>query len=360
MAQIIPALAAGNGVIHKPSEHSPRVGILIDRLIREAGFPPDLFQLALGDAAVGQAIIDAPVDIIAFTGSPMGGRKVMEAASRHLTPVLLELGGKDAAIVCADADLDRTAHGLTWGAFVNAGQTCVSVKRVIAVDAVYDALAEKLTHRIAALTPSAAPDAQLGAITLERELDRIEAQVQASVARGARLATGGKRLPGPGVFYAPTLLVDCTPDMPAVQEETFGPLLTMLRARDEEDALKLANQSHFGLAGSIWTRDEARALALAARFHTGGVAINDTCCTAGNVRLPFGGVGHSGVGRAFGELGYANYCNVQAVMSNRVPNRAELPWHPYTPFKRRLIDLVAAYYHSSWNVKFRTLMGGKS
>jgi succinate-semialdehyde dehydrogenase/glutarate-semialdehyde dehydrogenase len=360
MAHIAPALAAGNAVVHKPSEHTPRVGLLIAALCREAGLPADLVQIVVGDGAAGAAIIDAGVDVISFTGAPPTGQKIMAQAAQHLTPVVLELGGKDAVIVCDDADLERAANFIAWAAFVNAGQTCVALKRVIAHDAIHDRLLEMVAERVRRLEPRAGADAQIGALTLERETERLDRQVRASLERGARLVTGGGRLPGPGVFYAPTVLADCTPDMPAVRDETFGPLLTVQRASNDDHALALANDCDFGLAGSIFTEDRRRAEDLARRFRTGGVCINDGLIHAANPRLPFGGTGHSGFGRVGGEIGFATYCNVQPVMRSWLHGRREVLWHPYTPgFRRLWKKAVTVIFHSSWRRKLGAILWRK-
>jgi succinate-semialdehyde dehydrogenase/glutarate-semialdehyde dehydrogenase len=360
MLHIAPALAAGNAVVHKPSEHTPRVGLLVGELARAAGLPDGLVQIVLGDGSVGAAIIDAGVDIVSFTGAPHTGKKVMALAAQHLTPVILELGGKDAAIVLDDADLERAANAVSWGAFINAGQTCVAIKRAIVHTAVYDRFVDMLAERVRKLQPSAGDDAQMGALTLSRESERLDRQVRAAVDAGARLVCGGGLLPGPGVFYAPTVLADCTPDMPAVREESFGPLLTILRAKDDDDALRLANDSAFGLAGSIFSEDRERALAMAAHFHTGGVAINDALTQTTNPRLPFGGVKHSGLGRVGSEHGFAAYCNVQAVMISLVHGKRELYWHPYTAAFRQIWKKMATViFHGSFRRKMGAVLGRK-
>jgi acyl-CoA reductase-like NAD-dependent aldehyde dehydrogenase len=353
MLHIVPALAAGNCVVHKPSEHTPRVGLLIGELARAAGLPDGVLQVVVGDGSVGAAIIDARVDVISFTGAPSTGKRVLTAAAQHLTPVILELGGKDAAIVCDDADLERAANGITWGAFINAGQTCIAFKRAIVADRVYDRFVDMLGERARALAESK----DLGAITMARELGRLERHVASAKAAGARLVAGGERMTRPGTFFAPTVLADCTPEMEAVREETFGPLLTVLRARDDEHALQMANDSEFGLGGSVWSRDEARAQRIVARLQTGSCCINDALVQAANARLPFGGVKSSGYGRAAGAEGYAQYCNVQSVMSAVLQPAREPTWFPYSETTAKIIKKVSGLYHGSWSEKVRRLFG---
>jgi acyl-CoA reductase-like NAD-dependent aldehyde dehydrogenase len=354
MAQIVPALAAGNAVLHKPSEHAARVGLLIGELCNRAGVPEGVLQILVGGGEIGSAIVDAGVDVISFTGASSTGRKIMQAAAQHLTPVLLELGGKDVAIVCDDAEIERAANGINWGAFVNSGQACVAVKRAVVAKSVYPRFVECITERAREL---ARMRQCLSPLILDGEIARMERQITEAVAKGARLVAGGRRLPGPGVFYEPSVLADCSPEMSAVSEETFGPLLTVLEASNDAVAVGLANDSEFGLSASVWTRDRQRGLEIARRLHTGSVAINDVMTPAADPRLPFGGVKRSGIGRAFSEAGYAQFCNVQSIVVARLTGRSDPHWYPYPRLANSLLERAIGICHSSVLEKIRRVIG---
>jgi acyl-CoA reductase-like NAD-dependent aldehyde dehydrogenase len=356
MHQIFPALAAGNAVVYKPSEHAADVGALLVELAHRAGVPEGILQLALGGPAVGQAVIDAHVDLIHVTGSPRTGEAILKAAAPHLTPVVLELGGKDAAIVCEDAPLERAAHAIAFGACINAGQTCIAHKRAIIASPVYATLAARIAEEVAKLNPAQTDNGPVGPLVLPHEAERMRRQIDESVAMGAVILTGGEQLDRAGTWVAPTVLGNCTPDMPAVREETFAPLLCLLEARDDIHALELANDSAFGLSGSIWTRDLVRADRLAASFEVGSVAINDVLTTAYVPDSPFGGVKRSGFGRAGSELGLLHYCNVQGVVRTPILLDRDPIWPPYGDLHVSLTRKFMGRFHGALSRRLKMLL----
>ena len=330
------ALIAGNAVLLKPSEVTPNAGRLVEELFRAAGLPEGLVTCLTGDGETGAALVEAGVDKISFTGSVATGRKIGEACGRQLIPCTLELGGKDPMVVCADADLERAANGAVFGAFANAGQVCISTERVYVVDEVADPFIRKVVERTAALRQGIGGEADVGPIIWPHQLDVIERHVADARERGARVLTGGRRNPDyPGLFYEPTVLTDVDHEMLVMSEESFGPLMPIQRARDEEEALRLANDSRYGLNASIWTRDKRRGAELARRVDAGGVVVNDCMLTYGVAEAPFGGTKHSGIGRVNGEIGLKGYCQVQSILVDRFGAKSEGMWFPYDARKQR-------------------------
>ena len=314
----VQALVAGNAVVLKPSEVTPMTGRLVEELFREAGLPEGLVTCVLGDGETGAALVEAGVDKIAFTGSVRTGRKVAESCGRQLIPCTLELGGKDPMIVCADADLERAAAGAVFGAFANAGQVCVSTERVYVAESIADEFIRKVVEKTAQLRQGPEGESDVGPMIWPPQLEVVEAHVADAVARGARVLAGGRRNPRwDGLYFEPTVLVDVTHDMRVMRDETFGPLLPIMRVRDEAEALRLANDSRYGLNASVWTRDKRKGVELARSIESGCAVVNDCMLTYGIPESPFGGVKESGIGRVNGELGLKGYCHVQSIVVDR-------------------------------------------
>jgi acyl-CoA reductase-like NAD-dependent aldehyde dehydrogenase len=330
----VQALMAGNAVLLKPSEVTPYSGKLVGDLFAEAGLPAGLLSVLLGDGETGAALVEAGVDKISFTGSVATGRRVAEACARRLLPCTLELGGKDPMIVCADADLDRAAGGAVAGAFFNSGQVCFSTERVYAVEAVADELIRRVVARARVLRQGVTGEFDVGPIFWPRQLEIIEAHVADAVAKGATVLTGGRRNPSlPGLYYEPTVLTDVTHEMLIMREETFGPILPIMRVRDEAEALRLANDTPYGLGATVWTRDARRASALAARIDAGSVCVNDMTMTYGAQEAPFGGRKASGIGYVNGDFGLQGYSWPQAILVDRFGGRQTATHYPYSAAK---------------------------
>ncbi|MEU7994862.1 aldehyde dehydrogenase family protein [Micromonospora sp. NPDC049060] len=325
------ALAAGNAVVLKPSEYTPVVGQWLVDTFAEVVPEQPVFTAVHGLGDVGAALCRSGVDKVAFTGSSATARKVMAACAESLTPVLLEAGGKDAMIVDADADLDAAAEACVWGALTNAGQTCIGIERVYAVEPVFDAFVGKVVERAGRLTVGP-DDADIGPITMPSQVDVIRRHIDDALARGGRAVLGGADAVQPP-YVRPTVLVDVPEDSAAVREETFGPTLTINRVRDADEAVARANALSYGLGGSVFGR--RRAVAIARRLRSGMASVNSALTFAGMSTLPFGGVGDSGFGRIHGEDGLREFSRAKAITRRRA--RSLLP---STTFERTPADVA--------------------
>ncbi len=312
----IGALAAGCAVLLKPSERTPLTAEVLRRGWQESG-GPEVFELAQGARAVSEAVVDN-VDYLQFTGSSATGSKVMERAARRLTPVSLELGGKDPMIVLDDADIDLAAHAAVWGAMFNAGQTCVSVERVYVLDSVYDQFVKAVVSDVQSLKVGAGEGNTFGALIDEQQLAVTERHVRDALAAGARALTGGRRTDTSGSFYPPTVLVDVDHSMACMTEETFGPTLPIMKVGSVAEAIRLANDSQYGLSASVFSRDFDRAKNVALRLDCGAVNINDVITNLMCLTAPMGGWKTSGIGARFGGAdGLRKFCRVETVVGPR-------------------------------------------
>jgi len=330
--EALAALAAGNAVVVKPSEFTSLVVLELEKLLHSAGVPHDIFQVIVGDGATGAALIGSPIDKLIFTGSVATGKKVAQEAAARFLPVVLELGGKDPMLVLDDADVDVASSAAVWGAFVNAGQTCLSVERCYVHQSLYDRFLAACVDKTKRLRVGNGADAEtdVGPMIHERQLKIVEAQVQDARKRGAHVLTGGQRLTELGMnFYAPTVLAQMTHDMHVMREETFGPVLPIMSFQNDEEAVRLANDSEFGLAASVWTRDRARGEQIARRIHAGTVMVNDTVSCFGISEAPHGGVKASGVGRTHGKFGLEEMVRIKYIASDRLPGMKKVWWYGY-------------------------------
>jgi succinate-semialdehyde dehydrogenase/glutarate-semialdehyde dehydrogenase len=361
MTELIPALVAGNAVMLKPSELTPASGALVGEIIAAAGFPKGLVQILQGGGEVGAAIIEAGPAKVFFTGNVATGRRIAEACASKLIPSVLELGGKDAMIVLADADLEVASSAAVWGGFTNCGQACLSVERIY----VQQPIAEKFTQLCVEKTkklrlgPPADPNADIGPMIRPRQLEKVEQQLREAEQRGARILTGGSRRSdlGPN-FLEPAVVAQVDHSMEVMREETFGPVLAIRSVASVDEAVALANDSPFALSASIWTRDARRGKELASRIHAGSVMINDVASYYGISEAPHGGSGWSGWGRTHSRLGLLEMVQVKYVDADRLPMYAKPWWYGYSEgFAAAAGSVVELMFVPSWKRRVRAMVG---
>jgi succinate-semialdehyde dehydrogenase/glutarate-semialdehyde dehydrogenase len=334
MNQAVQAILAGNTVVAKGSEVTPYSAKLAETILNDAGLPEGVLQVLLGDGETGAAIVRGGVDKVSFTGSVATGRKVAEACASQLIPCTLELGGNDAMIVCADADLDRAADGAWLGSCMNTGHYCCGTERIYVVAEVYDEflrlIMEKGQHLKQGSQHGWAED--VGAVFWDRQMAIIEAHVEDARAKGANILMGGRRNPDlPGLYYEPTVVTEVSNDMDIMIHETFGPILCIQKVANEDEALALANDSEFGLNGNVWTKDKDKGYRLATAIDTGSCSVNDMAVSYGIPAAPFGGKKNSGLGQVNGKKGLRGYCHEMPIvvdrfggkMQNAYPNNIE-------------------------------------
>ncbi len=369
IGEAVPALAAGNAVVIKPSEWTPLIAArgaeLMHNAFRAAGAPAEILQIVNGYGDAGSALIDE-ADMIAFTGSVRTGKLVAERAAKRLIPVSLELGGKDPMIVLGDADLERAANAAVWGAFTNSGQVCISVERVYVEDAVADEFTRRVVEKTRALRQGfdageAATDRRvdIGAITFPKQVETIEEHIRDARERGAQvLAGGGRNTNLSGRYFEPTVLANVNHSMKVMTDETFGPVLPIMRVKNADEALRLANDSIYGLNASVFTGDKAKGERIAAQVEAGITCVNDVIAGFGVTDAPSGGIKESGIGKRHGAEGIRRFCHQQVIVTDRFGMKSELFWYPYSAKTERMMaKLFGAVFSTGMGAKLKSLFG---
>jgi succinate-semialdehyde dehydrogenase/glutarate-semialdehyde dehydrogenase len=342
--EVVMALMAGNAVVVKPSELTPFTALKIAEVFEEAQLPAGLLHIVTGDGSTGAAVMDSGVDKIMFTGSVATGKRIAESAAKHLMPVVLELGGKDPMIVLEDANLANAARAAVWGAFANAGQACASVERCYVHESIASRFIELVVRETAELKQgqTSADDIDIGAMTNERQLHIVEDHIAHAVQDGARVVIGGTRgAENRGWFHEPTVVTNVNHSMKLMREETFGPVLPIMTFKSDDEAVRLANDSIYGLTASIFTTDIGRGRKLAEKIEAGTVMVNEVVYTHALAPTPWGGVKQSGYGRTHGRLGLLELVTPQHVHVNSLPSVPDVWWFRYSETARRLFRGLA-------------------
>ncbi len=357
----IPALIAGNAVIIKPSEHTSLAVIRAVELMNESGLPEGLLQVLPGFGDVGASLCDA-ADTITFTGSVATGKKVAKAAADNLVPCTLELGGKDPAIVLEDADLERAARGIVWGAFFNSGQVCMSIERVYVHESIYDAFIDRVVALTKELRQGAPTDRNIdvGSMIDPNQKKIVSRHIKDAADKGARILTGGKPVEGvDGDFFEPTVIADADHTMQIMREETFGPTMPIMKVRSAFEAVQLANDSEFGLNSSVWSEDMRRARDIARQLEAGQVCINEVIASYLALEAPYGGVKHSGIGRRKSKDEIRKFSHSKTVLEDIIGLKREPYWYPYNELVSKGVDKVfGVLFQRGISKKLGDLFGG--
>jgi acyl-CoA reductase-like NAD-dependent aldehyde dehydrogenase len=308
----VPALLTGNAVLYKPSEFATLTGLEIARLLHEAGIPNDIFTVVVGSGPVGAALLAQSIDGVFFTGSYGTGKKIAEAVAGRMIKLQLELGGKDPSYVCEDVDIAAAVGSLADGAMYNTGQSCCSVERIYVHEKIHDAFVDAFVKEVKGFKVGkpTEPGSYIGPLTRAPQLAVLEKQVADATAKGAKLLTGGKRIPGAGNWFEPTVFSNVNHSMEVMREESFGPIIGIQKVSSDDEAVKLMNDTAYGLTAGVYTKDEARAQRLLAKVNAGSVYWN--CCDRVSPRLPWSGVGHSGVGLTLSTYGIETFTRPKA------------------------------------------------
>jgi acyl-CoA reductase-like NAD-dependent aldehyde dehydrogenase len=361
VSQIIPAVVAGNAVVCKTSEFTPQCGALIEKLFADAGFPKNLVTIIQGGGEVGQALIDTNLDKILFTGSVATGRRVAEACATRLIPTVLELGGKDAMIVLADADLDVASSAAVWSSYTNCGQVCLSVERLFVERAISAAFAASCVDKTKKLRlgPGNDPATDVGPLIRPQHVQRMTDLIADAVAHGAKVLCGGRPRPDLGAnFFEPTVIADVDSTMRLFQEETFGPILAMQTVSDSVEAIARADDSPFALSASVWTSDSARGKAIAAQLRAGAVMVNDAISYFAIAEAPHGGCKLSGWGRTHGKAGLMELVQTKYIDVDRLPRREKPWWYRYGADLERAADAFLQFeYRGGLTARLRNAGG---
>ncbi len=359
MGSIIPALLAGNAVIFKHSEHTPLIAQRIEALLWQAGVPRDVYQTVYGQGEAGEALVSSDVAKIFFTGSTDVGQKVMQQAAKSLKKAVLELGGNDPALICADADIENSSSGILWGAFNNCGQNCNSVERVYVNKTIADRFIERLLYKtkLLRLGEGTNHNTDLGPLAFRQQLNKISNIVEQAKEQGDQLLCGGEPLASmKGCFYQPTIFLRKASVMHPPDQEIFGPVLFITPVDDDEHALKLANTSNFGLSASVWTENIKRGQHLAYDLACGNVMINDCIVSFGMAEISWTGVKQSGIGWVHGEKGLDEMVNIQYITIDKQSRIQKFWWFPYT---EKMVQAMRAglefLFAASWRKKTKAL-----